>query len=123
MKHPLVFAGALAGLLGVALGAFGAHALSGLLASNGMTEVWHTAVLYHLVHAVALLWAGNAAMRKVRLAGVLWIVGIVLFSGSLYAMALTDWRPLGYVTPFGGLALLGGWAAAAIGALKGDPKI
>ena len=123
MRHPLVFAGALAGFLGVALGAFGAHALAPTLAAAGMTEVWHTAVLYHLIHAVAVLWAGGAGLRKARIAGWCWMIGIILFSGSLYAMALTGWRPLGYVTPLGGLALLAGWAVAAIGAVRGDSTI
>jgi len=97
--------------LAVGLGAFGAHALKATLQSSGMLEVWNKAVLYHLVHAVALValalhGAGN------RVAYFLIAAGILFFSGSLYAMALIpqlrDW--LGAITPIGGLCFLAGWA-------------
>jgi uncharacterized membrane protein YgdD (TMEM256/DUF423 family) len=95
--------------LAVALGAFGAHALKATLESHGMLDAWNKAVLYHLVHAVALVTlalygAGNRAAYFL-LAG-----GILLFSGSLYAMALTNTRWLGAITPLGGLCFLAGWA-------------
>jgi uncharacterized membrane protein YgdD (TMEM256/DUF423 family) len=95
--------------LAVALGAFGAHALKTTLQSSGMLDVWSKAVLYHLVHAVALLalafyGAGN------RAAYLLLAAGILFFSGSLYAMALTNARWLGAITPLGGLCFLAGWA-------------
>ena len=95
----------------IALGAFGAHALKTTLQTSGMLEVWNKAVLYHLVHAVALValalhGGGNRAVYLFLAAGIL------LFSGSLYAMALIpqlrDW--LGAITPFGGLCFLAGWA-------------
>ena len=94
--------------LAVALGAFGAHALKSVLAANGTLEVWKTAVLYHLLHAVALLalalfGAGN------RGACYLICVGIALFSGSLYLLAVTNLRWLGAVTPLGGLCFLAAW--------------
>jgi uncharacterized membrane protein YgdD (TMEM256/DUF423 family) len=93
----------------VALGAFGAHASKATLQSSGMLEAWNKAVLYHLVHAVALLalalyGAGN------RGAYLLLAAGILFFSGSLYTMALTNVRWLGAITPLGGLCFLAGWA-------------
>lgn len=96
------------GFFGVVLGAFGAHALKERLTPDG-TEWWKTATLYHLVHAVALLATGRADGRP---SASTWsfAAGILLFSGSLYAMALTDARWLGAVTPLGGVAFLVGWA-------------
>jgi uncharacterized membrane protein YgdD (TMEM256/DUF423 family) len=93
----------------VALGAFGAHALKATLESSGMLEVWNKAVLYHFFHAIALValalhGAGN------RAAYVLLASGILFFSGSLYAMALTNIRWLGAITPLGGVCFLAGWA-------------
>jgi uncharacterized membrane protein YgdD (TMEM256/DUF423 family) len=94
--------------LAVALGAFGAHALKANLQASGMMDAWNKAVLYHLVHAVALLalalnGAGNRASYYLLAAGIL------LFSGSLYTMALSNVRWLGAITPFGGLCFLAGW--------------
>jgi uncharacterized membrane protein YgdD (TMEM256/DUF423 family) len=93
----------------VALGAFGAHALKASLESTGMLEVWNKAVLYHFMHAIALvslafLGAGNRATYF------LLVVGMILFSGSLYTMALSNVRWLGAITPLGGLCFLAGWA-------------
>jgi uncharacterized membrane protein YgdD (TMEM256/DUF423 family) len=80
--------------------------LPSLLAANGSGAIWQTAVLYHLVHAVASLWA---AERKPSVAWT-WTAGVVLFSGSLYLLALTNIRWLGLVTPLGGILFLIGWA-------------
>ena len=96
-------------LLAVGLGAFGAHALKATLQSHGMLDVWNKAVLYHFLHALALIvlafhGAGN------RIACFLILGGIVFFSGSLYALALTHIRWLGAITPIGGLCFLAGWA-------------
>ncbi|MCX7868921.1 MAG: DUF423 domain-containing protein, partial [Terrimicrobiaceae bacterium] len=102
------------GLLGVGLGAFGAHGLKPLLAERGMLEVWQTAVFYHLLHAVAGLWAAE----RERAALWLWAAGVVVFSGSLYAMALSGQRWLGAVTPLGGVLLLAGWAACLLAARR-----
>lgn len=95
--------------LAVALGAFGAHALKSTLETNGMTDTWKTAVLYHFIHGVALF--SLALWGKVS-AGVcgLFLAGIVAFSGSLYLMALTNLRWLGAITPLGGLCFLAAWA-------------
>jgi uncharacterized membrane protein YgdD (TMEM256/DUF423 family) len=103
---------ALLGFLGVALGAFGAHGLSEILAKNGRADAWATAVLYHLVHACIL--AALSLARPPRAAWWLFAAGIIIFSGSLYLLALTNLRWLGAVTPLGGLCLLGGWLALAI---------
>lgn len=97
--------------LAVALGAFGAHALRATLERHQMGEVWKTAVLYHLVHGVALF----ALALWVRPSGTAWwllLAGVILFSGSLYLMALVAQPPnwLGVITPIGGLCFLAGWA-------------
>jgi uncharacterized membrane protein YgdD (TMEM256/DUF423 family) len=104
---PLRIAAALS-FLAVALGAFGAHALRSTLESQGMSEVWNKAVLYHLVHAVALV-ALCSVRTSNRTAWWLLFAGIILFSGSLYLMALVNARWLGAITPLGGLCFLGGW--------------
>jgi uncharacterized membrane protein YgdD (TMEM256/DUF423 family) len=96
------------GLLGVALGAFGAHGLKLVLEQNQSKDVWEKAVLYHLVHAVMLF---ILAVRAPRLTGP-WcgfLAGIVLFSGSLYVYALTKVGWLPFITPFGGISFLIGW--------------
>jgi uncharacterized membrane protein YgdD (TMEM256/DUF423 family) len=109
------------GFLGVALGAFGAHGLRGKIPEN-LLQAWHTGVLYHLIHAVALLalalYAKSAA-ANVNVPAGLFSAGIVLFSGSLYAMALTGVTRLGVVTPFGGLAFLAGWIAVLLSVGRG----
>ena len=95
--------------LAVALGAFGAHSLKSTLELHGMLDVWNKAVLYHFIHAIALL--ALALYGNVN-RGALWLLfaGIFLFSGSLYLLALTNLRWLGAITPFGGLCFLAGWA-------------
>ncbi|HTL69905.1 MAG TPA: DUF423 domain-containing protein [Candidatus Eisenbacteria bacterium] len=101
----------------VAMGAFGAHALKGRL-DAAMVEVWKTAVLYQGLHALAMLLlaalAGRPASGPVSPAGWLFLAGTVLFSGSLYALALTGQKAWGAVTPVGGLCFLAGWLALAI---------
>lgn len=109
----------MAALLGVGLGAFGAHALEARLTPE-LVAVFETGVRYQMYHAFALLaaawgwarWPG----RVFVIAGWLFISGIILFSGSLYALALTGIKGLGVMTPLGGLAFLGGWLCLAIGA-------
>src|SRR5437763_2181711 len=95
--------------LAVALGAFGAHALRSMLESHGMLDVWNKAVLYHFIHAIALL---VLALYGPSNRGAWWLLfaGIFLFSGSLYVMALTNLLWLGAITPLGGICFLGGWA-------------
>ena len=98
---------AFAGFLGVALGAFGAHGLKPLLNLHGAQGWWETATLYLLVHAVAAL-AALAWARSVRPAA-LFLLGCMIFSGSLYVMSVTGLRWLGAITPIGGVLLLAGW--------------
>ena len=101
---------AVIGFCAVALGAFGAHGLKELLGRFQTTDIWHTAALYHLVHSVVLLFvASREPLRKA--AWWLFLIGIVVFSGSLYLLAVTNLRWLGAITPLGGLCLLGGWLA------------
>jgi uncharacterized membrane protein YgdD (TMEM256/DUF423 family) len=101
------------GFLGIALGAFGAHALKGVLASHQTLAIWNTAVLYHLIHAPVLLWLAGRE-RIIITPILLFSLGVILFSGSLYALALTDIRWIGAITPFGGLLLMAGWLWIAI---------
>ena len=106
--------------LGVALGAFGAHALKDALSQEGKA-VYQTAVLYHFVHGLALLAVGWLAVLKPReplidRAGWAFVIGIVLFSGSLYLLAVTGAKTLGMITPLGGLAFLLGWLCVAVAA-------
>ncbi len=97
----------------VALGAFGAHALKGTLTANAMSDVWNKAVLYHFIHALALLILA-ALPGTSRAVAVLLLAGIVLFSGSLYLLALTNIRWLGAITPLGGLCFLAGWVGLMV---------
>jgi uncharacterized membrane protein YgdD (TMEM256/DUF423 family) len=109
------------GLTAVALGAFGAHGLKAGLAARGMTEAWNTGAQYHLVHALALLalaaFSTNVALHNARWlsrAAWSWIIGVTLFSGSLYAMGLGAPRQIGAITPLGGIALIVGWACLLV---------
>jgi uncharacterized membrane protein YgdD (TMEM256/DUF423 family) len=95
-------------LLAVALGAFGAHGLRSTLEARGMLDVWNKAVFYQFIHAIVLLLFALYGTIN-RGACLLLLVGILLFSGSLYLLALTNLRLLGAVTPLGGLCFLAGW--------------
>ncbi len=114
--------GALAGALGVALGAFGAHGLKSRVEPELLT-VFETGVRYHMYHALALLAVGWAAGRwpgsAVNASGWLFACGILIFSGSLYLMTMTGARWLGAITPIGGLAFIVGWTLLAIAAFRG----
>ncbi len=124
-------AGGLAALLAVALGAFGAHALKTRLPAEmlavrlpaEMLAVWHTAVEYHVYHALGLLAVGLVATQLpdstlLKWSGWLMLAGIVLFSGSLYALALSGERWLGAMTPIGGVAFLVAWALFVAAVVK-----
>jgi uncharacterized membrane protein YgdD (TMEM256/DUF423 family) len=114
--------GAMLGALGVAAGAFGAHGLKGWLTPE-MLAVFETGVRYHLIHALGLLavaWASTRwASRAIPAAGWFFVAGILLFSGSLYAMCLTGVRALGAITPIGGVAFILGWLLLAWAAWTG----
>ena len=118
----ITLAAGLLGFLGVALGAFGAHALKATLLANGQLENWEKAVHYQLIHAVALLalasWRNSQADPDAKVAAC-WVAGIVFFSGSLYWLALGG--PIKFIwplTPLGGLALLAGWGMLVLTAWK-----
>ncbi len=117
MNRRILLSGALLAATGVALGAFGAHALRGILhpAAAGW---WQTAVQCQMWHALALVALGAAPLQRLALAA--WLIGggALIFSGSLYVMALTDLRVLGMVTPVGGLLMILGWLALAWSAAR-----
>lgn len=131
MKNTLniPFVGGAFGFTGVLLGAFGAHALKATLVARGTRDIWETAVFYQLIHAATLLgiaaWGERTAPQAIpparnRLAwtACCWSLGILLFSGSLYALALGGPpRLLGPITPLGGLAFLAGWGGVIAQAL------
>jgi uncharacterized membrane protein YgdD (TMEM256/DUF423 family) len=95
--------------LAVALGAFGAHWLKSRLGANNLVDVWNKAVLYHFIHAIALFVLAVVGSTN---RGAWWLLfaGIIIFSGSLYVMGLTNVRWLGAITPIGGVCFLAGWA-------------
>ena len=99
---------AIMGAIAVMLGAFGAHSLRDILEHNGTTSVWEKAVFYHFIHAVMLF---VLAMRNPLPRGpwYCFLIGIVLFSGSLYVLAVTNIAKLGAITPFGGISFIVGW--------------
>lgn len=101
------------GCLAVALGAFGAHGLKEILERNQRVANWETAAHYHLIHAVVLLLISRAEGFS-RLTWWLFTTGILIFSGSLYILAVTNLKWLGAITPFGGVALIAGWIGLAI---------
>lgn len=108
------------GFVAVAAGAFGAHALRDRLSERHM-EVFEIGVRYQMYHALALIgaaWMVAAGAPLARAAGWCFVAGIVVFSGSLYALALTGQSKLGAITPIGGLGFLAGWALLCYGALK-----
>ena len=112
---------AILGLLGVALGAFGSHGLKEKLSAD-MMSVYQTGSHYHLIHALALLGIGILARQMdataIKVAGIAMIFGIFVFSGSLYALAISGVRILGAITPIGGVGFMIGWAALAVAAIQ-----
>ncbi len=100
---------ALAGASAVLAGAFGAHALKARLAPD-LLAIWNTGAHYHLIHAVALLVLALRSDARCRVPFTLMLAGVVIFSGSLYALSLSGVRPLGAITPVGGVLLVAGWA-------------
>lgn len=124
MDRTLLLLSGVMGFLGVALGAFGAHGLKKALAGKSdeaqRIAWWQTGAQYHLIHALAIGLAAVAGGHATAgaAAGWLFLGGIALFSGSLYAMTLTGIRALGAVTPLGGLLFLGGWIAIGLAALR-----
>lgn len=112
---------ALLGGLGVAIGAFGAHGLRSMLEASGRFETFETAVRYQFYHALALLAVGvlllvRPELRQLGTAAWLWVGGVLIFSGSLYALCFTGITKLGAITPIGGLLLIGGWIVLLLAA-------
>jgi uncharacterized membrane protein YgdD (TMEM256/DUF423 family) len=118
----LVAAGALLGFLGVAAGAFGAHTIRERVSPERLDN-WKTAADYQLWHALATIASGLIAVRwatgAAAAAGWCFVAGVLVFSGSLYALALTDRRKLGAITPFGGVLFLVGWVLLMVAAIRG----
>ena len=122
MANPFLLMGALSCGVAVGLGAFGAHALKDVLSPDALAT-FETGVRYQFYHSlgilgVALLWFRLQNTRIATLAGWLFLVGIVLFSGSLYLLAITGIRWIGAFTPIGGLAMIAGWVALAFSGLR-----
>ncbi|WP_252273553.1 DUF423 domain-containing protein [Pseudomonas subflava] len=121
MLRVFLLLAALAGFSGVALGAFASHGLKGQLSAEYLA-VFQTGVHYQLVHALALfgvaLLAERLPGRLLRAAGTLFAVGILLFSGSLYALTLSGLGKLGMITPLGGVCFLAGWLCLGLAALR-----
>lgn len=107
-RSPLIALGALNAAIAVAAGAFGAHALRARLEPRAL-EIFETGARYQMYHALAILLCGALATRGAQQAGWVLQAGIVIFSGSLYALALTGVKGLGAITPLGGVAFLAGW--------------
>jgi len=122
MNRQWIVLGALSACLSVAAGAFGAHALKGSFGPEALVT-WETAARYQMYHALAMLAVGLSAQAlrttSLRVAGLLFLVGTLVFSGSLYALVLTGERWLGAITPIGGLALMAGWLAFAWAVIRG----
>jgi len=122
MERLFAVVGGVSAFIAVAAGAFGAHALRSRLGPE-LLAAFETGARYQMYHALALLAVASALTRwpvpAVRAAGWLFVAGTVLFSGSLYLLALTGVRSFGAVTPLGGLALLAGWLALVVGAWRG----
>ncbi len=115
--------GGISGGLAIALGAFGAHGLRARIAAD-MLSTFETGVRYHIYHALALIAVAYAITRWTStglpaVAGWLFLIGTVLFSGSLYLLALTGQRWLGAVTPLGGVAFIAGWVCLVLAAARG----
>jgi uncharacterized membrane protein YgdD (TMEM256/DUF423 family) len=120
-SRPWLVLGALGGLLAVALGAFGAHGLKGMLDAE-LLHIFEKGVRYQAIHSLALLTTGlllrETSLPSLHHAALAFTLGILLFSGSLYLLALTGNRSLGMITPLGGLSFLAGWLLLALGCLR-----
>lgn len=113
MGRKFVILAAFFGMIGVGMGAFGAHALGAVLKANGRGATYETAVQYHLLHTLALLFVSSAIRRwpsnLARASGVFFALGIIIFSGSLYILSIFDLPIMGAVAPIGGVAFIIGW--------------
>ena len=125
MNRTFVALGSSLAFLGVALGAFGTHGLKDRL-SPASIEIWKTAVQYHLIHALALVFIGLLASqiqsKNIERAGWLIFAGTIVFAGSLYALAVSGIKWLGAITPLGGVCFLAGWLMIAVTVAKYHPN-
>ena len=125
-QKAILVGGALLGALGVMIGAFGAHGLKALLAETGQAATFETAVKYHMYHALAMLVTGlllfQVPNKFIHLAGLFFLIGVLIFSGTLYVLSLTNIKWLGAITPIGGLFLIGGWLSLGHGLFHYWPK-
>lgn len=123
MNKFFILAGAVSGLLGVSLGAFGAHALKDFLAASQRADTFETAVKYMFYHGLALILTGilqkEFPVPAITNAGWAFLVGILIFSGSLFLLCATGIKVLGAITPIGGVAMIVGWALLFWGVYKG----
>ena len=125
MNKRIIITAAIFGILAVVLGAFGAHIIKAKVSTDQM-EIWHTAVQYHFIHTLAILFLSTFARFKnnlINISSYCFVIGIIFFSGSLYLMALKDilainTRFLGPVTPLGGLLFIFGWIGLLLAAIK-----
>lgn len=122
MQRKFAAAGGFIMLLAVALGAFGAHVLEPVIGEKA-TGTYETGVHYHMIHGLAMILASLAAgfggePRRLLWANRLFLIGIILFSGSLYLLAVTGWKWFGLITPLGGVAFLAGWLMFGLAMLK-----
>lgn len=119
-RKSILIIAAILGAIAVAFGAFGAHSLKDRLAPAAL-EIWKTGALYQMFHALALLGiSAQPNAERFKTTAILWLVGTLIFAGSLYALALTDIKILGAITPLGGLAYIAGWIALIPAANKKD---
>ncbi len=118
----ILILGGILGVLSVGIGAFGAHGLEATLTANARLETFETAVKYQFYHTLALILLGilmlNVQSNYFSYAGIAFLVGIVIFSGSLYTLSLTNITWLGAITPIGGLAFILGWIFLILGVSK-----
>lgn len=126
MSRYFMVSAAIFAFLGVAIGAFGAHALNAMLIANGRADTFETGVRYQMYHALALIGAAWAAEkwpgRLTRWAGWLFVGGIILFSGSLYILAIFNAPIMGAITPLGGFCFLAGWASLGLAVWRSEAR-
>lgn len=122
MQKLFLVIGSLLGAFSVIIGAFGAHALKNILESSGRTDVFETAVKYQFYHALGLILLGllmfNLKHQFLNYAGYSFMIGVIIFSGSLYILCLSGITKFGMITPIGGLFMIAGWVFLTIGVLK-----
>lgn len=122
MNKFFILAGSITGMLGVALGAFGAHAFKSFLESSGRLDTYETAVKYMFYHSLALILIGilhkEFPVTAINNSGWAFLIGIIIFSGSLFLLCATGIKVLGAITPIGGVAMIAGWLLLFLGVYK-----